>query len=451
MGERYFAWDDISDGLILSSVTKAEDEQAKGRKKQTADTPTSSEIYCPHGYLILSYQEMLNDSEKMKFRKHYLRKVMPNEPDVIILQDIKDLVLFLLVTPVSPQFINFLHLPIVDRFLRALIVYFQHYVEIWEDLMQERAATMRKAPNPLARGHRSQYAEDMRTLRCVLGREYVDLILGCQSGSQYHHVMTTKKRTSVTQSQGEKDLRIFEALISVAHRVVWIALQRKYYTLIELELHRLLRTEAYNTAQRQSGSRVIQDMLEDDIRILHGREAMKQTLKSRLLKNSPLSHELVYSDCDYRLLLLGIVDLDAHDPKIIYLKNALLIKEEMLSQLGIRVGILGHNRSDYDIMLAPNETEEPAESMEISPLDSKIMETRRSVPLDKLSEQIQKIKRLPSRKFEYEAIEDFPVKEMSTEKHDKIREEARRRWIRREIKRRHRKLFDTYSMATTLE
>ncbi|XP_011348024.1 uncharacterized protein LOC105285481 isoform X3 [Ooceraea biroi] len=425
---------------------------------------------------------MLNDSEKMKFRKHYLRKVMPNEPDVIILQDIKDLVLFLLVTPVSPQFINFLHLPIVDRFLRALIVYFQHYVEIWEDLMQERAATMRKAPNPLARGHRSQYAEDMRTLRCVLGREYVDLILGCQSGSQYHHVMTTKKRTSVTQSQGEKDLRIFEALISVAHRVVWIALQRKYYTLIELELHRLLRTEAYNTAQRQSGSRVIQDMLEDDIRILHGREAMKQTLKSRLLKNSPLSHELVYSDCDYRLLLLGntiiaalglllyklmvafcrvnnyllclpkgIVDLDAHDPKIIYLKNALLIKEEMLSQLGIRVGILGHNRSDYDIMLAPNETEEPAESMEISPLDSKIMETRRSVPLDKLSEQIQKIKRLPSRKFEYEAIEDFPVKEMSTEKHDKIREEARRRWIRREIKRRHRKLFDTYSMATTLE
>lgn len=159
---------------------------------------------------------------------------MPDEPDVIILQDIKDLVLFLLATPVSVQFINFFHLPIVDRFLRALIIYFQRYTEIWEDLMQERAATMKKAPNPLARGHRSRYAEEMRILRCILGREYADLILGCQSGSQYHHMMGGKKRSSsmITQSQGEKDLRIFEALISVAHRVVWIALQRKYYTLI---------------------------------------------------------------------------------------------------------------------------------------------------------------------------------------------------------------------------
>jgi len=169
---------------------------------------------------------------QMTFRKHYLRKVKAHEADIIILQDIKDLVLFLLISPVSPQFINFLHLPIVDRFLRALIIYFQHYVEIWENLMEERAATMKKAPNPLARGHRSQYAEDMQTLRCVLGREYVDLVLGCQDGPQYHHMMTTKKQTSIMQSQGEKDLRMFEALISVAHRVVWIALQRKYFTLI---------------------------------------------------------------------------------------------------------------------------------------------------------------------------------------------------------------------------
>lgn len=161
----------------------------------------------------------------------------PSEPDVIILQDIKDLVLFLLTTPVSVQFINFLHLPIVDRFLRVLIIYFQRFVEIWEALMEERAATMKKAPNPLARGHRSRYAEEMHTLRCVLGREYVDLILGCQEGPQYHHMMTSKKRspgssTITGQSQGEKDLRIFEALISVAHRVVWIALQRKHFTLI---------------------------------------------------------------------------------------------------------------------------------------------------------------------------------------------------------------------------
>ncbi|XP_029174146.1 uncharacterized protein LOC114942853 [Nylanderia fulva] len=449
MGERYFSWDEISEGLILFGVTKAEDEDKRRKKQAVADH--ASEIYCPHAYLILSYQETLNDSEKIKFRKHYLRKVAPNEPDVIILQDIKDLVLFLLITPVSSQFINFFHLPIVDRFLRALIIYFQHYVEIWEDLMQERAATMKKAPNPLARGHRSRYAEELRALRCVLGREYADLILGCQNGPQYHHMMAGKKRT-ITQSQGEKDLRIFETLISTAHRVVWIALQRKHYNLIELELHRLLRTEAYNIAQRQSGSRLILDMLHDDIHILHG---PKMALKSRLLRNSPLPHELMYTDCDYRLLSLGIVDIDMHDPKIVYLKNALLIEEEMLSQLGIRVGILGYNRSDYDIMLMPNEVEEEptVEPTEINSFDKKMLETRKSVPMDKLSEQIQEIEKFRQPFCKVESIEEFPVKELkiSSEKYDKIRQAARKKWVLREIKRREHKMLDTFSIATTID
>ncbi|XP_039304744.1 uncharacterized protein LOC105205610 isoform X2 [Solenopsis invicta] len=384
---------------------------------------------------------MLNDSEKLRFRKHYLRKVTPDEPDIIILQDIKDLVLFLLVTSVSPQFINFLHLSVVDRFLRALIIYFQRYVEIWEDLVQERAATMRKAPNPLARGHRSRYADELHALRCVLGREYVDLLLGCRDGPRYHHMMTGAKRTA-TQSQGEKDLRIYEALISVAHRIVWIALQRKHYTLIELELHRLLRTEAYNTAQRQSGSQLIKDMLEDDIRILHG---PKTTLKSRkLLRNSPLPRELMYADCDYRLLSLGVVDIDVHHPKIAYLRNALLVDEELLSQLGLKIGILGHNRSDYDIMLMPYEPEEkPAEPTEIE----KWLETRRSIFIPKLLEQVIEIESLP------ELIEEFPVKEIqeANERYDKIREKARIKWILREIKRRKREAIDSYSIAKTLD
>ncbi|XP_011647801.1 uncharacterized protein LOC105433972 [Pogonomyrmex barbatus] len=439
MGERHFLWDEITEGLILTSVIKAEDEQIKRQKKQVTDIPTS-EIYCPHAYLILNYRETLNDSEKIKFRKHYLRKVTPDEPDIIILQDIKDLVLFLLVTPISPQFINFLHLPATDQFLRALIIYFQRFVEIWEDLVQERAATMKKAPNPLERGHRSRYAEELRALRCVLGREYCDLLLGCRDGPRYHHMMSGRKR-AITQSQGEKDLRIYEPLISVAHRVVWIALQRKHYTLIELELHRLLRTEAYNTAQRQSGSRMILDMLEDDIRILHGPKTIWKSRK--LLRNSPLPHELMYTDCDYRLLLLGMIDIDLHHPKIAYLKNVLLVEEEMLSQLGIKVGILGRNRSEFDIMLMPYEPEEPAK---IDLFDKRLLETRKSIFVGKILEPIEDIESLP------ELIEEFPVREIKVnKKYDKIREKARIKWILREMKRRERRIIDTYSIATTID
>lgn len=73
------------------------------------------------------------------------------------------------------------------------------------------------------------------------------------------------------------------------------------------------------------------------------------------------------------------------DPKIDYLKNALLIEEEMLSLMNIKVGILGHNRSDYDILLMPyEEKKEPKEPIEIT-FDKKILEKRKSVPMVKLA------------------------------------------------------------------
>ena len=241
------------------STQKTEDEHVKKIKLQS-DFDHQSKVYCPHSYLILNFRETLSQRDKvynerernlvkmlsiisllhykhmffqLRFRKYYLRKVSPNEPDVIILQDIKDLVMFLLISPISPQFVNFFHLPVVDRFLRAAILYFQYYIITWEELMKERAATMKKAPNPLAQGYRFRYAEEMQNLRCVLGREYADLIVGCQDIIQYHHMTSGKKGApSLTQSQGEKDLRIYEVLICMTHRIVWIALERKYFSLI---------------------------------------------------------------------------------------------------------------------------------------------------------------------------------------------------------------------------
>lgn len=246
--------------------------------------------------------------------------------------------MFLLATPISPQFVNLFHLPAMDRFLRAVIIYFQYYVTIWEELMEKRAATMKKAPNPLAKSYRSRFADNLQNLRCVLGREYADLIVGCQDSIQYHHMSGGKKGTiSIIQSQGEKGLRMFEVLICMAHRVVWIALQRKYFTLIgefvyqgkhyimyfktntdnftsiqkkifflEIELHRLFRTDSYNIAERRSSSQIMQDILTDDIKILYGHKLQE---KRKLLRNSPLIEELIFSNCDYRLLSLGVLFL----------------------------------------------------------------------------------------------------------------------------------------------
>lgn len=68
-------------------------------------------------------------------------------------------------------------------------------------------------------------------------------------------------------------------------------------------MHRLFRTETYNIAEKRNISHTIQDMLPDDIQVLQGHKIQE---KRKLLKNSPLIQELIYSDYDYRLLSLGV-------------------------------------------------------------------------------------------------------------------------------------------------
>lgn len=50
-----------------------------------------------------------------------------------------------------------------------------------------------------------------------------------------------------------------------------------------------------------------------------------------------------------------MTEFESQDPRIIYLKNSMLAKEELLQDLGINVGILGHPRSNYDVILQPIE------------------------------------------------------------------------------------------------
>ncbi|XP_043273296.1 uncharacterized protein [Venturia canescens] len=445
--EKRYIWDEVTDSLALVGASKKEDEAIKGNESHFQSSRISK-LYCPHGYLILNFYEALNPSQKMIFRKDYLRKVPPNEANVVILQDIKDLVLYLVTSPLTVQFINFFHLPIIDRFIRGLILYFQYYVDVWEEITEKRVATTKKAPNPLAGGGRLRRAEEMRTLRCVIGREYCEILLGHENGGCYHHMMASRKSgPTQTQSQGEKDLRIFEYLISLAHRIVWIALQRKYYNLIEVELHRLLRTDAFNTADRRSGGIANRFMLDDELRILQG---PKMATGKKLLRNSPLPRQIVAQECDYRVLSLGIIK--SADPRIIYLENALLAPEEKLAELGIKVGILGRSRDDFDIMLVSSDSEESIEEAE----DEKDKwEKRKSSLTERILRSMQPDRsgtKMPGYGSEFEVADEFPTENIDwrCRGHNEDRERAREKWIAREMKQ-IVKYTDTISIVTTLD
>ncbi|XP_015116149.1 protein phosphatase 1 regulatory subunit 36 [Diachasma alloeum] len=447
LAEKKYVWDDFYDGLTILGVTEQRDEEVKSRKRKKQVVPRS-QVYCPHAYLFLNFLDILNPGEKIKYRKCYLRRVFPPDPDVIILQDVKNLSLFLLTTPVSLQFVNFFHLEVVDRFLRALILYFQFYTEIWdEEIIKKRAATMKKAPNPMAGGSRIRRAEEMRILRCLLAREYCELVVGCDTSARFHHMLAGTAIPGM-QSQGEKDLRIFEVLIGIAHRVVWIALKRKHFTLIEVELHRLFRTDAYNTADRRTGGIIYKGMLEDEFRILHG---PRMPLKRKLLVNSALPRQLISELCDFRIVSLGLIAFESRDPRINYLKNALVADEENFLDLGIKMGILGHSREDYDIMLTSLEDEKVVEEEE----DDKWERKRSSMSDRARRSRILEKKGLSMPAFgpDPEIPEDYPPSKISgtsTKKHE-IRNNARKMWISRELERQNHTHSDAVSLATTIE
>lgn len=69
---------------------------------------------------------------QVKFKRQFQRQCKPNEPNVVTLQDVKDVALFLAnPADLTVDFINYFHIPTMDRFLRALIVYFQYYIQVF--------------------------------------------------------------------------------------------------------------------------------------------------------------------------------------------------------------------------------------------------------------------------------------------------------------------------------
>lgn len=68
---------------------------------------------------------------QVRFRRHYRRKVGPNDPDVVTIQDLRDVVLFSIPPQqLSSECIRYFHTPSMDFLLRSLIIYFQFFMQV---------------------------------------------------------------------------------------------------------------------------------------------------------------------------------------------------------------------------------------------------------------------------------------------------------------------------------
>ncbi|XP_026477087.1 uncharacterized protein LOC113383053 [Ctenocephalides felis] len=359
-------WDHSIEGLRYDKkVQKTEKGEEKDVKKEVDK-------------YILAFNDNVDSIEMAKFRHKYQRHCKPGRPEVITIQDIKDVAIFTAnQAKMTYEFLNFFHIPTVDRFLRALIVYFDYYIKVFDLLTYRRGRMNRKLRNPSSVVIEKLIADELGDYRAMIGREYCNMILGAADCYPYHH-LSNKNRTSMTK----KDARLTDLLLSMAMRVVWLTMNRQNYNLIEVEIHRLFRTEFYNViVHRQIDHQQPLPQIEEYI--LHGPPPPQK----KLLRRTPACEEILKQH-DFRLIGAGVVKTDNLSEKLVQMQAAYLLPEHELISHGFSFGILGRPRSDFDPMLMELSKEEKEGSLTklLKVIDTQ--ESELSIVEDSIEEEI---------------------------------------------------------------
>ncbi|XP_026283828.2 protein phosphatase 1 regulatory subunit 36-like [Frankliniella occidentalis] len=266
--------------------------------------------------MVVTFQDVVDALDQMRFRRHWQRRVRPGDPDVVTLRDVKDVVLFQVQQQLPSLFLRLFHTPAVDRFLRTLILYLFHYIQV--------------------------------------GRDYLALLLGEGAAHRYHHL------ANGVQSWTHRDARLFEPLLRLAVRVAWVALQRRYLNLIDAEVSRLFRGEPFSAAARRQQRPGSADLrARDRVRdrglreeVLHGPPGPRD---HTLFTRSPAVLELLGRpghEPPWTLLALGRLPQPGLPEALRRLEAVYTLGEEELAhQFGHFVGILGMPRAQFDVML----------------------------------------------------------------------------------------------------
>ncbi|CAG4940761.1 unnamed protein product [Colias eurytheme] len=281
--------------------------------------------------------------EQQRFRKYLQRKT--EDDDVVTLQDLKDVVLFTAPTSIlSPALINLLHLSTTERFLRALILYVQYFLQISDEMSHRTLELETKIRTQNSDKIELKYQEDLEDLRLLVAKEYCIIILGKDALAPYHHMGVDKR-----QSLSKKDSILYETLLRISIQIVWIALGRKCYNYIELEINRILKTEIFNTAEHKLKTNYFNNIIPRERRVLLG-HCLNQGQK--LNTTSPLINEVFCNrQMDFRHLGLGVVKYSGLSQRLIILELFLCAPETKFKKLDLSLGILGILRSRFDIML----------------------------------------------------------------------------------------------------
>ncbi|XP_026747133.1 protein phosphatase 1 regulatory subunit 36-like [Trichoplusia ni] len=331
----HWVWDDNVQALVfVSDLPPALIESVQ----ITTKAPTGN----------IEFRDDVDLIEQLRYRRRYQRKLKPGEPDVVTLQDIKDIAIFTApLNLLSPMLIHLLHLPTTERYLRALIFCMAYYIQIGDEMTARIMELESKIRTPDCEIVEREFRENLADLRLLVAKEYCVMLIGGGDLKKFHHKGPNKKR----QSLSDKDARLFETFVRVSVQIVYLALGRRSFPIIELEVHRIIKSEIFNSVEHRLKSGYLGNMVPEERSVLLG-PCWHQDKK--LNTRSPLMNELFcHRPIDYRLMGVGSIKYKFLSSRLHYFHLVISAPEENLMTADMTVGIIGMPRALFDTMLRP--------------------------------------------------------------------------------------------------
>ncbi|EDW13779.1 uncharacterized protein LOC6572169 isoform X1 [Drosophila mojavensis] len=324
-----WSWDNKSDSL---------------RFEQHHDLADKRERYIEtNGYKFL---RTINQEEEVIFRQEFVRGDNTFDTDTVVINDVRDLVLFLSPSEfLSVKFIEFIHKPAVHRLLHALIIYFEYFLRMVEFVLirrDELAGNMAQIQSEQTNDMKRIFSIYLSQYRMLVARNYSAILKGEGDMAQFYHM-----KEIVNISATIKDKYFHEQFLAVAIQIVWITLHRRAYYVIEMEMNRLFRSEHFIVNKPE-----YLKFTPLEVSLLYGRNNRLVNYRSQV---SPLIQELQrIPEEDLPILWIGERKYRGTDTRIVQIELEYIVPGPQLFMIDVTHGMLGHPKILYDTMLNLN-------------------------------------------------------------------------------------------------
>ncbi|KAH8383838.1 hypothetical protein KR009_010859 [Drosophila setifemur] len=282
----------------------------------------------------------INQEEELIFRQAYVRAESTYDSDTVVINDIRDLVLFLMPSEfLTHRFVEFMHRPAVHRLLHALMIYFEYFLRMVEFVLVRRDELAGQIQSQQTIEMKKTFSIHLSQYRILVARNYSVLLKGEGDMALYYHL-----KEIVNISDTSRDKVFHEQFLAVSTQMVWICMHRRAYNVIEMEMNRLFRSDHFVMARPEYLS-----FTPAETSLLYGPNCKNVNYRTQV---SPLVQELEHvADVDMPILWIGERKYRGTDTRILEMELEYIVPGPQLRLIDVAHGILGHPKRLYNTIL----------------------------------------------------------------------------------------------------